>query len=56
MKNNGQVLLVAGLLLALIVAGMIIVMNGAGVNPHLPTVQNCVTVIYNSGVSEIVCK
>ena len=54
MKQNGQVLLVAAIILALIVIGWIVAMQAVGAD--ISHAQNCVEVIYNSGVKELVCQ
>jgi hypothetical protein len=53
--ESGQVLIAVVILLAIIVAGMIIVANGVGVDVSSHA-QNCVEYIYNNGVRELVCQ
>lgn len=54
-QESGQVLLAAAIILAIIVVGMVIVGNGVGID--LTThAKNCIEVIYNSGVKELVCQ
>ena len=55
MKENGQVLIAVVIILAIIVAGMIIVGNGVGID-LTGEVKGCVEVIYNNGVKELVCQ
>jgi hypothetical protein len=53
--ESGQVLIAVVILLAIIVIGMMIVGHGVGVD-WTGHAKNCVEVIYNNGVKELVCQ
>jgi hypothetical protein len=56
-SESGQVLIASACLLLLIAVGIIVVMSGVGHNPLVHNaVQNCVQVVYNNGIKELVCK